>query len=315
MLNGVRPSPTVLSELKQFTQKSDVSLANLEVPLTDRTTKTARKSAKELLAKDQWILKADPRHAKYIAEAGIKLVTLANNHAMDYGTDGVSQMISLLDTAGIAHAGAGDQANVANRPAIVTLANGTKVALLSSLAFMTPNALRKATPATLTSGGVSVLSFGGVIGEAAKAKLSRWIAGCRQQADIVVVGLHWGVERKPLPTAYQVTLGRALIDAGADIVWGNHPHVLQGAELYHGHLIMYSMGNLISGLPAHTGLFRVKIDPNGTQALQFIPGYNRGGILRIVKSLNHKGAVQQMRSLCQLLLRRYPSPVSVPAVP
>jgi len=259
-------------------------------------------------------LKADPKHAPFIRQAGISMVSLANNHAMDYGQGGLSQMAGLLDQNQILHAGAGFDAARALQPAFANLRNGKQVALLSALAFMTAPALRKTTPATVDTAGVAVLNLGGNINEKTRAKLARWIKLARDKADCVVVGIHWGIERKLLPTSYQVALGRALIDAGADIVWGNHPHVLQGAEMYKGHLIMYSMGNLISSLPATTGFFKVLIQADGSQEVRFIPARDSAGRVSLVKPAQRAAAIQSMRTLCRLLLRRYPSTVSVPAL-
>ncbi len=313
MLNGIAPSPRVLQQIQQARGHADAFLANLEIPLTRENAKTTRKSAEELKRHDQWILKADPGHAEFIKRAGIDLVTLANNHAMDYGPNGLHEMISNLDRVGILHAGAADNASEAMRPTYLKLKNGKTLALLSVLAFMTPKALRKTTPATLTEPGIAVLSFGGTLGTAAKAKLSRWILAAHQGADYVIVGTHWGVERKPLPNAYQVGLGRALVDAGADVVWGNHPHVLEGAEIYNGHTILYSCGNLVSSLPAQTGLFRVTITEDGIQKVGFLPARDQGHQVTLLKGPPAVFAKHGQQLLNQLLLKRFPSTVSVPA--
>ena len=314
MLSGISPSPHVLEGIRKLTAQCDLSFANLEIPLTNATTKTPNKSPAELERKDQWILKADPKHAQFIRQCGITMVTLANNHAMDYGKRGLEQMIQELDANKIHHAGADRNSNAALRPSFSAVKGHKTVALLSVLAFVTPSALRKTTPATLNSAGVAVLSFGGTIGERAKEKLSRWISSARAKADIVIVGVHWGIERKPIPSPYQVTLGRAMIDAGADVVWGNHPHVLQGAEMYKKHLIMYSMGNLISNLPAQTGFFKLEFAADGSQTARFFPGRDAAGRVSLLKAGQREAAYQKMKALCRLLLHRYPSTVSAPAL-
>ncbi len=314
MLNGIEPSPRVFAGITAQTTASDLTLANLEVPLTNASTKTARKPLAEVLQHNQFILKANPRHAPFIAAAGIGMVCLANNHAMDYGPAGLGQMLAALDQAKIAHAGAGLNSNAALRPTVVTVKNGVRVALLSALGFVTRSALLKTTPATLQSPGISVLSFGGRIDEKTRGKLKAWVDKARAKADLVIVAMHWGIERKPLPTPYQVSLGRALIDAGADIVWGAHPHVLEGAELYKGHLILYSTGNLISNLPAETGLFQVRIQADGSQHVQFVPARNKGGRILLKSGPQRLAGIRAMQGLCRLLLRRYPSAVSVPAL-
>jgi len=219
-----------------------------------------------------------------------------------------------LDKLRIAHAGAGSNADAAMQDAVVKVSSGKRVALLSALGFMTTAALKKTTPATSTSPGIAVLNLKGRIDKAACDKLVSWIGKARAHADIVVVAMHWGVERKPLPTAYQVSLGRALIDAGADIVWGNHPHVLQGAEMYKKKLIMYSMGNLVSSLPARSGFFRVLFADDGSQSLEFVPTVVHGGRVSILKPHEVRGAVSEMKKLCELLVHRFPCADSVPAL-
>ncbi|MDR3691306.1 MAG: CapA family protein [Fimbriimonas sp.] len=312
MLNGIVPSAKTLSDIKPLTRRIDVAFGNLEIPLTHATTKTARKSAAELKKKDQFILKADPSHIKFVKDAGIGMVTLANNHAMDYGRSGLREMTALLDRNKIGHAGAGVDADAAMSPAIRKLPSGQTVALLSVMAFQTTAALLKTTPATRTSPGVGVLNLHGDLGQKAQAKLKAWIANAHDGADWVVVGIHWGIERKPLPTPYQVGLGRALIDAGADVVWGNHPHVLQGAELYRGKLIMYSMGNLISNLPSRSGFIELKIDEEGNESPSFIPAEVKGGRVLLLRGKQKTVAFAGFRKLCHLLEKKYPSKRAVP---
>ena len=314
MLNGVQPSPNTFADIVQLTSHADLAFGNLEIPLTNSRTRTLRKSAAELQRKDQFILKADPRHARFLSGSGIGAVSLANNHAMDYGFAGLSEMTALLDHYKIAHAGAGPNATSAMKAAIVSVRGGKKIALLSVMAFQSTAALRKTTPATLTSPGVGVLNLSGTVDTKARNKLARWIKSARQNADFVVVGIHWGIERKNLPTPYQVSLGRALVDAGADVVWGNHPHVLQGAEMYKGNLIMYSMGNLVSSLPSQNGFFKLTIQEDGTQKPEFSPAQVRGGRVLMLRAKQKAAAFATMKGLCRLLLARYPSSVSLPAL-
>ncbi len=314
MLNGIAPSPKVFANIRPLAAKSDLVFGNLEIPLTSSQTKTSRKSAAELLKKDQWILKANPEHAAFLANAGINAVSLANNHAMDYGPGGLSQMTSLLDKNHISHAGAGLNADQAMQGTVISSKNHKSVSLLSVMGFQTTGALLKTTPATLTSPGIGVLNLKGRMDSKVRSKLTGWIGRAKRKSEFVVVAIHWGVERKSIPNPYQVQLGRALVDAGADIVWGNHPHVLQGAELYRGKLIMYSMGNMISNLPAKGGFINDIIDDQGHQKVFFAPTEIRGGQIRTLSGPARTTATLEMKRLCQLLVKRYPSPVSTPAL-
>jgi poly-gamma-glutamate synthesis protein (capsule biosynthesis protein) len=307
MLNGIPPSPSTFAGIRQILQPADVAFANLEVPLTRSNTRTSRKSARELKKKDQWILRAWPEHAPFLRSAGIDAVSLGNNHAMDFGPDGLEEMRRLLLTNNIVAAGAGVNANDANRLAVYCHPDGTKIGMVSVLTFMSPGALRKTTPATLDSPGVAVLSFGGNIDVAAKTKLKRWILHARQECDKLVVAVHWGTERKTLPNPYQVALGRAIADAGADVVWGNHPHVLQGAEIYKGVPILYSLGNMISASPGDTGFVQVRFE--GRRAhLDFFPARIRGNRVAATPAAEALGDRLKFTELCTQIQQKYPNP-------
>ncbi len=267
MLNQVSVKAKPLSRLANIFGAADLAFGNLEVPLTDSKTPTTRKTAEELRNRDQYILKADPRHIGDLKASNIRMVALGNNHALDYGPKGLYEIQAALTKAGIAYAGAGPNADRAMSPAFVSRGK-TKIALLSVLAFMSRGGLWKCSPATAKSAGIGVLSFGGSINAAAKQKLKGWIGRAKQKSDVVVVALHWGLERKTLPTSYQVALGRACVESGADVVWGHHPHVLQGAEVFRGKPILYSMGNLVAPRGGETALVTVSFDGGATSVTE-----------------------------------------------
>lgn len=284
MLNGVRVGSGPLTGVARAFRAADFAFANLEVPLTSARTPTPRKTAAELRARTQFVLKADPRHGPALRNAGLKAVSLANNHAMDYEASGIAQERALLAKLGIAATGAGPTGAVAASLAIVRSPDGFRVGLLSALAFVGRDALRKCGPAGVDRPGVNVLAFDGRIDDAARAKLASWVGSARSRCDYLVVALHWGIERQPRPTAYQIALGRAVVDAGADLVWGAHPHVLQPVETYHGVPILYSTGNLVSPLPGKTALFRLTVAAHRTLAQNEIPVKIAGGRAFIAQS-------------------------------
>ncbi|RYG32517.1 CapA family protein [bacterium] len=270
MFNAIPPSKKPLAELAPQFKSADVAIINLEIPLTNSTTRTTRKTAAELKRKDQFVLKADPRHMAHVKAAGIDMVSLANNHALDYGPKGLSEMIAALDKAGIAHTGAGRNADEAERVAVIRRGR-QRIGLVSYLAFMSSGSLKKCTPATENSAGVAVLSFGG---KPNNAKVKAIVRRARQSCDVLIVALHWGIEKQTKPTGYQRALGQAFIDAGADVIWGHHPHVLQPTETYRGKPIMFSMGNLVSPRPGKSALATWKI---GEESVKLTPYNIRGG--------------------------------------
>lgn len=305
MLNRAIPGVKTLASVSPLLQSADLAFANLEVPLTSSKVASGAKSPEELKRHDQYILKAAPGHAFFISKAGIRMVSLGNNHCMDYGPAGLFEMKAALRQAGIASSGAGANRVLAMKPAIVRLKDGTRVGLLSAMAFVSNRALAKTTPATAKTAGVSTLAFNGVIDDAAKAMLGRWVGDAKRHCDIVIVALHWGTERKSVPNPYQVQLGRAVADAGADVVWGHHPHVLQGAEVYHGVPILYSMGNFVSSLPGNSGLVEIQLGAK-EKKLTFHPFRIQDNRAIIVTGRAALAAQKNFADLCRTVKQKFP---------
>lgn len=235
---------------RKLLSEGDLNIANLETPITARGAKQEKR----------FTFRMRPESAKAIADAKIQMVSQANNHAVDYGLDGLADTEKALDAAGIAHAGAGMSLAAARAPAIVTV-KGVKVGLLSySLTFPTEFY------ATKDHGGTAH-------GEA------NWIAEdvkkLRPQVDIVLVAFHWSAELLETPKDYQKELGHLAIDSGADAVLGTHPHILQGIEIYRDKPILYSLGNYAFGSRSHkaadSALVRLVFQGRSLVALKAVP--------------------------------------------
>ncbi|MFH1047131.1 MAG: CapA family protein [Patescibacteria group bacterium] len=168
--------------------------------------------------------RADPWAATALQTAGFDVVSLANNHVLNRGTAGLVETIRRLDEVGIAHTGAGETSAVARTAAIIERA-GLKVVFLA-YTYDARNSDSRTNPLDLKS-------------------LSEDIAAVRQAADVVVVSMHAGIEYAPAPNRQQIEFAHAAIDAGADVVLGHHPHVVQTAEIYNGKYIFYSLGNFV----------------------------------------------------------------------
>ena len=277
MLNGVPASRPVFKNIK--IPKEAIFYANQEIPLTNVREQTPHKSAADVQAKKQFILKADPKHIANLRAAGIDVVSLGNNHAMDGGKSGLKQMLALLDKNGIKHAGAGVNWAKAVEPAIVVAADGTRVAFLSYLSFLGPEALLKCTPAKTNAPGIAVLTLLGNHGPKELKILQAVLKNAKSKADVVVVALHWGVERQPLPAPYQVALGRLFVDAGADVVLGAHPHVLEPGELYKGKPIIYSLGNFTNPGGGSSAVYKLTFARNQFRAATILPtNYSSGRV-------------------------------------
>ena len=115
------------------------------------------------------------------------------------------------------------------------------------------------------------------------------------------------MSEKLFPTSYQVSLARACIDSGADVVWGHHPHVLQGAELYKGKPIFYSMGNLISRKEGPTGLARLKFVKGKYSSFEFVPLDIAGMQVKPVPAKDIEARREAYRKLSEAVLRKYPN--------
>ncbi|MBD0381155.1 CapA family protein [Paenibacillus sp. WST5] len=210
------------SNVSDFLSKPDYTIANLETPITTRGT----------VQKKDYVYRSSPLALPALKGSGIDLVNLANNHVMDFGTEGLLDTMASLDQEGVKRIGAGKDLNEAYQPVIVEK-QGMKIAFLG-FSRVVPEASWKAGPGH--PGVAETYSHKLPVEAIQKAK---------EQADLVVVIAHWGVERSDNPDKNQKDLAHRYIDAGADLIVGGHPHVLQGFEQYKGKWIAYSLGNFI----------------------------------------------------------------------
>ena len=283
MLNGVPARTQIFDSILGVKSDDSVFYANLEVPLTNSKQRTSGKSAKELKARTQFILKADPRHILEIKKLHLDVVSLGNNHTMDYGPKGLKEEAGLLSRSKIAICGAGINSKLASSPAIIRTKTGVRVAFFSTLSFLNPAAMAKCTPAKSHSAGVSALTLLGLSKKEALKMLTSIVKAARKRSDVVVICPHWGTERQPIPRDYQVNLGRLWIDAGADAVIGNHPHVLQPGEVYRGKPIIYSLGNLVGPTQGSSGLYSLTFNGSIFVEPSFIPLQYSRGVVKFYK--------------------------------
>ncbi|HZX42407.1 MAG TPA: CapA family protein, partial [Myxococcaceae bacterium] len=211
----------------------DLVLVNLECPFTTRGAPIPK----------NFNFRARPSTVQVLVEAGVRAVSLANNHLMDYGPEGVDDTTATLDAAGIAHFGAGRTLAEARRPAIVEV-GGLKVAFLGYLILGAVHPEPAVVWATETTAGVAGHPSGWTVVE----KMVREdVAAARKNADLVIPFFHWGREGSKAPDAYQLALAKAAVESGAAAVLGAHPHVLHGMERMGQAPVFYSLGNLVFG--------------------------------------------------------------------
>jgi len=206
--------------MRSLLTKPNLALANFENPALNAFRFHTQRT----------VFSADPALIAGVRNAGIDYVSLANNHIGDAGRAGILQTITNLDRFGLRHSGAGATSAAAHKPAWFTI-DGVRVAILAYDTIAKYYAAGPSTP------GSAQLTAAGVRADVAAAR--------RAGANLVLVYPHWGTEYDPTPFAGQQALAHAVIDAGADMVIGNHAHWVGAMELYKGKPIWYALGNFV----------------------------------------------------------------------
>ena len=188
----------------------------------------------EAMEDKQFTFRADPKYVKIFQDLGADIVTVANNHSLDFGRDAFCDTLATLDQAGITRIGGGYNDAEASAPATRTI-NGQTFAIFG------------ATRVSPSWDWYATDNQAGIFQTYDPARLNAAIKEAHQTCDHVIVFVHWGIERNETPEDYQRSLAKGYIDAGADLVVGCHPHVLQGFEYYNGVPIIYSLGNYLFG--------------------------------------------------------------------
>jgi len=248
-----RPVSQTFDDVMAITNAADVVFANYEMPLSTRGRPI------EKLAN----IRADPAIAADIGRLGLDVVSIANNHMMDYGPEAMADTIACLDEQGIAHVGAGPTMTKAVEPFVVDV-GGRKIGFLAFTCLVAPGAgATEAGPGVAPihvhsayeinpywqaeepgePGMVTIRTFADT---AEQRFAEERVRALRNEVDVLCLSLHWGYGGLSSRIAdYQRPLGHAMIDAGADIVMGNHVHAVQGVEWYRGKAIVYSPGTFV----------------------------------------------------------------------
>ncbi|WP_239617549.1 CapA family protein [Cohnella mopanensis] len=240
-------------EAKATLEAADITAGNLETPITTRGTPALNK---------QYVFRGSAEAIPALKEAGFDFLSLANNHTLDYGWEGLSDTMDALDDAGLKHAGSGNDDREAFAPAYIE-SKGFTIGYVS-VTRVVPEVSWKADR-----------THPGVAEAYSPDRAVAAIKEAKQNADIVVVMVHWGVEREDRPVSHQTDLAHRFVDAGADLVIGGHPHVLQGFEAYKGKWIAYSLGNFVfsttSTKSSETGVLNAECSKDGACSLKFAP--------------------------------------------
>lgn len=201
---------------------ADIAFGNLETPI--------------ILGPEvqpfEMVFRADPEAARALKDTGFDILSLANNHTPNLGPEGILETLRYLDTEGIMHVGAGKDDIEAGQPMFI-IANGIVFAFL---AYNDSDVVPALWEAASGNPGTALMRVENMI---------KAVKGANNFADIVIVSMHSGTEYEPLPNERQIRFAHAAIDAGAEMVVGHHPHVVQSIEIYKGKYIFYSLGNFV----------------------------------------------------------------------
>lgn len=201
-------------------EEADIFMVNLEHPVTRVTERVEKK----------YNFKMNPAAIGTLKDGRVSLVNCANNHVFDYGLQGIEETIRNLDSAGVKYVGIGKNLRDARTPIILD-AKGRRFGFLGYY------------------GGGDFEATAKRPGFAPRYEryILEDVRSLKKKVDFVVVNFHWGTERAPEPDTWQVRLAHRVVDAGADLIVGHHPHILQGIEQYQGKHIAYSLGNFVFG--------------------------------------------------------------------
>jgi poly-gamma-glutamate synthesis protein (capsule biosynthesis protein) len=268
------PPRAIGPTLQAHLEACDVLVGNLECTLM---------GTGEMVPTEPRVL-AGPESVEAVLAWGFDVVTLANNHAFDCLADGFRATRDLLDRCGVAWFGAGDDLAEAARPALLDVGS-TRLAFVAAVDERSgPDRF-----ATEDHWGVPPLDL---------SRLAETVGRLRDEGRHVIVSVHWGEERFLVPSPSQIQGARALADAGASLVLGHHPHVVQGLEVHAGVPILYSLGNFVADeVPFTSGdrvtwnrtgrtgcLLTVDVGPDGVANVTQTPTFDSGRTIEVDES-------------------------------
>jgi poly-gamma-glutamate capsule biosynthesis protein CapA/YwtB (metallophosphatase superfamily) len=250
-----------LGSAVKLLKNADLSIVNLETAITDRGTPGPK----------EFTFRAPAKALNVLRDAGIDVVTVANNHGMDYGPVGLEDTLAAGKRAQMPIIGAGQNIKQAYRPYRTTI-NGVRIAVIGATDVLDSFA-QSTWPATATRPGLASAKD--------TPRLVQAVRAARAKSDVVVVDLHWGTELQSCPSARQKELASALTEAGAQVVVGSHAHVLEPHVRQGNTTVHYGLGNFVfyANRPAsvQSGVYDVVVDKDGVVKTKWNPAQIRRG--------------------------------------
>src|SRR6266480_1407930 len=242
-----------------------------------------------------------PRNIDCLAAAGINACALANNHVVDGGYAALSETLQTLDAAGIAHSGAGENADVAAAPAVLDVAGKGRVLLFSF--GLTGSGIPREWSATAPRPGVNLLDD---LSEATAARIANRMQRLQQPGDLLVASIHWGGNWGYDIPPEQIAFAHRLVEEGVGVVHGHSSHHVKAIEVFKGRLILYGCGDFltdyegISGYETFRGdlalMYLIELDHDSGELMnaRLVPMQMRQFQLR-------RASAADAKSLCNLL--------------
>ena len=253
---------------------SQIMILNSEFTVSNRGTKIPGK---------MYTFRASPERLEIYNEMGVDLVTLANNHVYDYGSEAFSDMLASFKEYKIPYIGAGMNIDEAKKPYYFIL-NGYKIGFVNAT---------RAEKTILTPEATEVSS--GVFRCYDPSELVKVIKETKSNSDYVITLVHWGREDSHELEDVQVESGKLYIDSGSDAIIGSHAHMLQGIEFYKDKPIVYNLGDFIFNSEVKdTGIFQIKLDNNGKMEYYFIPALQKEEYTDILSGSEKDRVIKRM---------------------
>lgn len=277
--NGGDISSGIAPDLIREMKSADIMMLNNEFPYSDRG---------EPLEDKQFTFRAKPSTVAYLNELGVDIVSLANNHAYDYGETAFIDTMTTLEDAGIVYVGAGRNLQEARRP-VSYIVNNMKIAIVSATQIeRLDNPDTKG--ATDSSPGVFRCWNGG--------NLLETVREARENNDFVIVYLHWGTENVEDIDWAQEKQAAEVAEAGADLIIGAHPHCLQPISVVKGVPVFYSLGNFwFNSKTLDTCIVKVTLNENGMQSCRFIACKQSGCRTELLQGEEKQRVLDYMQGL------------------
>lgn len=253
---------SVLAPVEPVLASADIAMVNLETAVTERGEPAPK----------QYTFRAPPSAFDALRAGGVDVVTIANNHGLDYGLTGLRDTLAAARRAGVAVVGGGRNARQAYLPYRATV-RGQRIAIIGATQVLDDNLIGAWTAAEGKAGLASAKE---------EERLAAAVRSARRTSDTVVVYVHWGVELSGCPTDDQQSLARSLVQAGADVVVGSHAHVLLGAGRTGRAFVAYGLGNFVFYASreetSRSGVLRITVTGRRIDRYRWIPARITNGI-------------------------------------